>query len=195
MIETQRETEAVWRNFAGPLRAYVARRAPDAVDDLVQEVFVKVQRRAQDGLPQGEHLPRWLFRVASTTVIDHVRRQGREVELVSEPAAPATDDDTSRELERGLGAWLRAEIEALEEPYRSTLRAVEVEGHTQKQVAAQAGLPYATVKARVQRGRAQLARRLDRCCEVARDARGGVLSVERRGAPCACPAPDASATD
>jgi RNA polymerase sigma-70 factor (ECF subfamily) len=57
-----------------PLRRYFSKRVPSAeVDDLVQEVFLRLQVH---GLDDGiEHLDRYLFMVASNVLADTARRR------------------------------------------------------------------------------------------------------------------------
>jgi RNA polymerase sigma-70 factor (ECF subfamily) len=56
------------------LRRYFSKRLPAAqVDDLVQEVFVRIQ--AQDGGSPIQHLDRYLFTTAASVLSDHLRRR------------------------------------------------------------------------------------------------------------------------
>jgi RNA polymerase sigma factor (sigma-70 family) len=60
--------------YAPGLRRYFARRAPAAqIDDLVQDVFVRMQAHGPD--PSIEHLDRYLFSVAASVLSDRARRQ------------------------------------------------------------------------------------------------------------------------
>lgn len=55
------------------LRRYFARRARvDDIDDLIQEVFLRMQSSL--AVPAIEHLDRYLFRVASSVLTDRSRR-------------------------------------------------------------------------------------------------------------------------
>ena len=49
---------------------------PDEADDLFQETFLAALR-AYPRLRDGEHLDRWLLRIASRKAIDHHRARGR----------------------------------------------------------------------------------------------------------------------
>lgn len=51
---------------------------------------------------------------------------------------------------------------------------------TQVAAAKQLGVPIATMKSRIQRGRAQLRELLERCCAIDVDPRGHVLEVTPR---------------
>ena len=64
---------AVWLNEHGPaLRAYFGKRAmPEDVDDLVQDVFLRLQTRANAG--PVENVQGYLFRVAANVLVDRRR--------------------------------------------------------------------------------------------------------------------------
>ncbi len=63
-------------------------------------------------------------------------------------------------------------VELIPEPYREAVRCVDLEQRRQSDVARALGIPVATLKSRVQRGRRLVRAELERCCrfEVERDA-------------------------
>ena len=65
--------ENLMRRFDRPLRGYFASRIrnPSDIDDLVQEVFVQLLRRASGG--PIEHVQQYLFQVASSVLCDQGR--------------------------------------------------------------------------------------------------------------------------
>ncbi len=66
------------------LRRYFTKRVPaDDVDDLVQEVFVRMQ--AHRARPSIEHLDRYLFAVAASVLTDQARRRAVRHETAHEP--------------------------------------------------------------------------------------------------------------
>lgn len=97
-------TTALWSEFHRPLRAFLARRARrDAdVDDLLQEVFVRIHRRI-DGLEDADRVDAWVFQIARNALIDFERvratrneRGSGELELDDVPAAhPRTSTPSS----------------------------------------------------------------------------------------------------
>lgn len=179
--------EASWTELADPLRRFLRSRVGDAdvAEDLLQEVFLRLHERS-DRIGELERIDAWLFRVARNVAIDHLRRRGRA--SASEPSEPSespavTDDDHAA---RVLAAWLGARLAALPERYREVLELTEQQGLSQRAAAQQLGLPYSTVKSRVQRGRDLLHADLLRCCEVELDARNRVTDFRPRGVPCDC---------
>lgn len=178
--------------FVDDVRRYVRRRVDDPAvqDDLVQEVFLRVHDRHEQ-LRDDERLLGWIRRIAANVVTDHYRRRHPDQTLPEVlPTPPTEDDDSDRAL---LGTWLALTISALDEPYRDVLTLTELQGLTQREAAARLGLSLPAVKSRVLRGRAELRRRLERCCHVELDHRGALMSYTPRSS-CApqhcCPPSD-----
>lgn len=179
-------------SFVDDVRRYVRRRVDDPAvrDDLVQEVFLRVHAR-RDQLEDDERLAGWIRRIAANVVSDHYRRR-RPAESLPEslPAPPAPDDEADRTL---LAAWLAATVRALPAHHREVLELTELRGLTQREAAERLGLSLPAVKARVRRGRAELMRRLQRCCDLELDHRGSLVGYEPRS-PCeassCCPPSD-----
>jgi len=65
------------------LRRYFSKRVPAGdIDDLVQEVFVRMQAHHAD--PAIEHLDRYLFTVAASVLTDQARRRAVRHEIAHE---------------------------------------------------------------------------------------------------------------
>ncbi len=183
-------TEQVWNELGQALRGFFARRLADshAVDDLVQEVFLRVHR-GLDSLADDDRVGPWVFRIARNVLTDHFRKQGarRESGLESvEPAAPVTDDTDTDER---IGRCLRSMLSRLPKDYREAVEAVEIGGQTQVAFAASAGLSVPGAKSRVQRGRQKLKDALLACCRFEFDRWGkpvALVGEERCATGCGC---------
>lgn len=177
-------TRGAWRDLEAKLRPFISRRIHVAadVDDIVQEVFLRMQR----GLPllrDEERFGPWVYKVARSSIIDHQRRVARhptlgEDDSDSEVEAERDEDDAS--VERELATYIAPFVAMLPSPYREALTLTELEGLTQKQAAEMVGISLSGMKSRVQRGREQLREALEACCHIALDARGRVMSCEPR---------------
>jgi RNA polymerase sigma-70 factor (ECF subfamily) len=78
-------------------------------------------------------------------------------------------------------------VERLAEPYREAIRLTDLGDRTQAQAAATLGLSVPGMKARVQRGRAQLRELLRACCRIELDRRGQITELEPHGSgSCGC---------
>jgi len=180
------EPAVPWSEVAAKLRPFVARRVSAAeIDDVMQDIFVRLQR----GLPalrDEERVTSWLFQVARSSVAEYVRTRARhplpDGHQPEEPAAEADADD--REAMRSLARCVTLFVAALPSPYREAVTLVELEGLTTREAADMAGISVSGMKSRVQRGREQLRRMFDQCCEIALDARGKVTEFTPRAPRC-----------
>lgn len=151
----------------------------------MQDVLVRVQR----GLPalrDEERFTSWLFQVARNSVAEHIRARARHPlpDRELDDDQPATTDDDDREAARALSACVSMFVAQLPSPYREAVTLVELEGLTAREAAEVAGISVSGMKSRVQRGRAQLRKLFDACCEIAVDARGKVTAFSRRSPSC-----------
>lgn len=142
--------EQIYVEHRGAVRAYVRRRAPEAiVDDIVSETFVVCLRKI-DRVPSAP-LP-WLYAVARKTLANERRRRARaapsEAALAAEPA-PVGD---------GL---LAAAFNRLGEKDREVLRLVAWEGLSLTDAATALGCSSVACRVRYHRAKVRLASRLE----------------------------------
>ena len=128
------------------------------VDDLLQDTWVRAL--ATESVRRGPLRP-WLARIATNLVRDRRRRAGRVAPVpgsVDGDAAPA-----AAEVVAQLESWreLGAAVEALAEPYRTTIVLRFFRGMACAAVAEQMKTSEANVRQRIRRGVAQLRERLD----------------------------------
>jgi len=174
-----------WRELDAKLRPFIARRvrSPVDVDDVVQDVFLRIQRGLA-GLRDDERFGPWVYRVARSAVAHHhrvaVRHPLADDEAPEEGGAPPPDAEDDGAAERELAAYVAVFVAMLPSPYREALTLTELEGVTQKEAAAMLGISLSAMKSRVQRGRQQLRAAFDACCRIALDVRGRVIACEPR---------------
>jgi RNA polymerase sigma factor (sigma-70 family) len=130
-------------------------------EDAFQATFLVLVRKAATVLPR-EMVANWLYGVAYMTAhrgkvaAAKARHRERQVAKMPEPAA------AEPELWDDLRPLLDQELRRLPDPYRIAVVLCDLEGKTGKQVARQLALPEGTVRSRLARGRAMLAKRLAR---------------------------------
>ena len=130
-------------------------------EDATQETFLKLARNA--GSFRGEaKLSTWLYRVARNVCTDHVRHDARRP---STPVAEVGDLDgapVEPDASGGTDAAVsvRSALAQLDPLSRRLLVLVAVEGLSYAEAAAASDMATGTVKSRVSRARAQLARLL-----------------------------------
>jgi RNA polymerase sigma-70 factor, ECF subfamily len=175
-----------WQDVAAQLRPFLVRRVdPSELDDVLQDVLVRVQR-GLPGLRDEERFTSWLFQIARSSIAEHRRMRARhpltdapeDTEIVPEP----NDDD--REAARALACCVSIFVARLPSPYREAVTLVELEGLTMREAAEMVGISVSGMKSRVQRGRAQLRQMFEACCEIALDARGKVIDYTPRSHSC-----------
>lgn len=134
-------------------------RDPTAIDDAVQETWLRAWRRP----PQGVVEPRtWLARVARNLAVSRwrsdQRRAARERAVVSgEVESP---EATQRRVE--VRQQVVAAILALDEPYRGVVLLRYEQGLDVRAIAERLGRSAATVRSQLSRAHDQLRARLDR---------------------------------
>ena len=136
---------------------------PDLAADLTQETY----RKAWDALPGFDgraQFSTWLFRIAYTTFLNHMRRPRRLVPLeekhesaVPDPAPPA--DET---VDRGAtGDRLRRAVLSLPEELRFTVTALFWGDLPVKEVARHEGVTPVAIRKRLKRALGMLALALE----------------------------------
>lgn len=176
-----------WDDLATRLRPFIRRRVasePDA-DDVLQDVLLRMHR-GLPGLHDEDRVAPWMYGIARTTIVDHVRgRQRHPVASASatetmaeETPEPVVEDD--RAVAREVAQYVAAFVAHLPSPYREAITLTELEGRTQREAAQMLGISLSGMKSRVQRGRAKLRAMLEACCKVAVDGRGKVIACEPR---------------
>jgi len=178
------EARGAWNEIEGRLRPYVARRvASGDVDDILQEVFVRMHR-GMANLRDGERFGGWVYRIAEHVIADSARARAREpvVRLPDLPERPDTDADADEvsTLQTDLGTCVALFVARLRSPYREAITLTELEGLTQKDAADMLGISLSGMKSRVQRGREKIRDMFDECCRISVDCRGRVVECEAR---------------
>lgn len=157
------------RAFAVMLRLLPSR--ADA-EEVLQEAFLEVWRRARDFDPDRGGLETWVSTIARTRAIDRLRSMGTAAR-VAEGAAhhppptsampPAPDEVTSHGQDR---VRVRRAMMTLPPEQREVVELAYFEGLSQREIAARTGDPLGTVKTR-----ARLA--LEKLAALLRDEQGG----------------------
>ncbi len=131
----------------------------EEAEDVLQEVFLQVWRRAADFDEQRGRPFTWLVTLARSRAIDRLRVLASRQRLADSAAQNAPDEasdavtDTLHSEQREIVARALAE---LPEEQRYTLMLAYFEGLTQSEIAAKLGTPLGTVKTRMRSGMIKL---------------------------------------
>lgn len=157
MTMNQQRWQAVMRRVRSLVRRRVA--AAD-VEDVTQEALLRIHR-GLPGVRADAALLGWVNSVVRGAIADHHHRAVRPGAELAEAAA--TPEEPS--VLAVVTPFVEAFIDLLPEPYREAVRLTDLSDQRQADVARALGLAPATLKSRVQRGRAMLRAELERCCE------------------------------
>lgn len=142
----------------------------EEAEDLAQEVFLRVFRTLSSYNPNQGALGVWMHRVARNLLIDHYRATRRERLAVS------LDDELPRleEKEGGaprpdralaqveLSAAVQQGLTHLSPELREAIILRDLQGFEYREISQVLDIPEGTVKSRINRGRAELGRILQR---------------------------------
>jgi RNA polymerase sigma-70 factor, ECF subfamily len=127
----------------------------EEAEDVLQEVFLQVWRRAGDFDEARGRAFTWLVTIARSRALDRLRSAGSRARLAEEAAQVPRDDagDAALDaLKSEQGTIVRKALTELPEEQRRTLFLAYFEGLTQTEIAARLGDPLGTVKTRMRAG-------------------------------------------
>jgi RNA polymerase sigma-70 factor, ECF subfamily len=127
---------------------------PDEVEDVLQEVFLKLHRARGSFTPGGNAFA-WAYAVARATCVDRLRARARDAEIPMEPSALE-----HRTAPRAPQGELEGVLGQFSDCLRTTYLLVKVEGMECREAAALLGTTTSAVKQRVHRATAMLREQL-----------------------------------
>jgi RNA polymerase sigma-70 factor, ECF subfamily len=152
----------------------VLQRASEA-EDVVQETFFEVWRRAPEFDPARGSPLAWIFTICRTRAIDHLRSRlaGARV-LTQQEADPLVTGSPAESAEqRQARERIEAALMQLPAEQRRVLELAYFEGLSQSEIAGRTGEPLGTVKTRVRLGMEKLAGLLSELADTSIAGRGG----------------------
>ena len=139
--------------FAPRLKSFLLRLGTDmsTAEELAQEAMIMVWRRAETYDPAQAGASTWIFTIARNKRIDRLRRDGRPLPDMLDPAMmpdqPETGDQAvSRHEEEEK---LRLALKKLPEEQAKMIFAAYYEEKSHREIAEESGLPLGTVKSRI----------------------------------------------
>ena len=175
-------TEDIWYEYHAKLSAFIKSKVTeDVVDDLLQEVFIKIHSQI-NSLKESVKLESWLYQITRNTIIDYYRSKQAVEMLPDWVEQPQFEKEDTIRLE--LSSCLEPMIKALPEKYRHAVQMSEIERKTQQEVAEHEGISLSGAKSRVQRGRSLLKNMLSDCCQFEVNHHNQVLSYDKKEKNC-----------
>ena len=149
--ESEESMRALYRTYGPELYGFAVSALGDRgqAEELVQEVFTRVWRKADSFDPERASFRTWLYGIARNAIIDQKRRASVRPAL----AAHEVDDDergsVDASLEQALLRWqVGAALERLTPEHRQVIRLAHFQGLTLREIAERTGIPLGTVKSR-----------------------------------------------
>ena len=146
--------ETLYANYQQPVLIYLVRMVSDreAAEDLCQETFIKVLRH-WDGRNPDSSLASWLYRIATNTAYDYLRRRRRIrfSSLYDSEFLPANDHSMESRLDEGEP--VQTALLQLPSIYRVPLVLHSYVGQSTQEIADSLGCSNSAVKTRLYRAR------------------------------------------
>jgi RNA polymerase sigma-70 factor (ECF subfamily) len=174
------ETALNWNNVQNELKGFVYKRVKDKAltEDIVHDVFLKVQAKIHQ-VKESDKLFGGIYQITRNTITDHFRKNSKTINPkdIDWESSPPNFNDCVTNAIKDL-------IPGLPDKYRIPLEMTELQSMSQLEVAEKLGLNYTTAKARVQRARQMLKKRMEEVLIVKTDGYGNVILCRDRGHCC-----------
>ncbi|HEX6890572.1 MAG TPA: sigma-70 family RNA polymerase sigma factor [Chryseolinea sp.] len=174
------ETALNWNNVQNELKGFVYKRVKDKAltEDIVHDVFLKVQAKIHQ-VKESDKLFGWIYQITRNTITDHFRKNKKTINPkdIDWESSPPNFNDCVTNAIKDL-------IPGLPDKYRIPLEMTELQNMSQLEVAEKLGLNYTTAKARVQRARQMLRKKMEEVLIVKTDGYGNVILCRDRGHCC-----------
>jgi RNA polymerase sigma-70 factor (ECF subfamily) len=155
-----------WRRVFNIAYKFVGRH--DEAEDLSQDIFLKLFKSLST-FDRRANFSTWLISVSRNLCIDHYRSVRREREAINHDVDVVQLPQPSREAsaltaleQKDRVAMVRAALDRLTPALRTAIILRDLQELSYQEIAERLALPEGTVKSRINRGRAELARQVTR---------------------------------
>jgi RNA polymerase sigma factor (sigma-70 family) len=151
--------KALFDHFSPLLKNYFIGKYPtqssyQMIEELIQEVMIKVWKKAASYDPAKAAASTWIFTLARNTRIDMLRRQNKYANTTSIETEEIWEDTTENGpytflTQKRDESLIKEKLLALPDEQQVVIRKVYMEAKSHTEVATELGLPLGTVKSRV----------------------------------------------
>jgi RNA polymerase sigma-70 factor (ECF subfamily) len=149
----------LYERYGGPVLSYVRTLARDRElsEDVTQEVFLSVWRKAPTYRPDRGEVAAWLYTIARNQLVDLWRRRSTRGDKEDTSVDLTRFESQQREDEvRVVSLAVRKALASLKREQREALELAYFGGLTYEETAQRLGLPLGTLKSRIRAGLAVL---------------------------------------
>jgi RNA polymerase sigma-70 factor, ECF subfamily len=158
-----------WRKVFNIAYKFVGKH--DEAEDLTQDVFLKLFK-SLDTFDRRANFQTWLISVSRNLCIDHYRSVRKERETINRDVdtselkpASSTQSPYAALEQRDRVQLLRLALETLAPTLRTAVMLRDIQELSYQEIADRLRLPEGTVKSRINRGRTELARQIQKLRE------------------------------
>jgi RNA polymerase sigma-70 factor (ECF subfamily) len=155
-----------WRKVFNVAYKFVGKH--DEAEDLTQDIFLKIFKSLET-FDRRANFQTWLISVSRNLCIDHYRSVRKERETIDRDVDPSDLSPASHEVspyaaleQRDRVVLLKDAMEQLPETLRTAVLLRDIQELTYQEIADKLHLPEGTVKSRINRGRTELARQIQK---------------------------------
>jgi RNA polymerase sigma-70 factor, ECF subfamily len=148
---SEESMRAIYREYGSELYGFAVSALGDRglAEELVQEVFTRVWRKADSYDPSRASFRTWLYGIARNAIIDQKRRASVRPALSAHEVDADEHGKVDQSLENALLRWqMSAALDRLTPEHRQVIRLAHFQGLTLREIAERTGLPLGTVKSR-----------------------------------------------
>ncbi len=174
--------EEIWKDYQANIKSFLHTKISNSadVDDLMQDILFKTYK-SFNTLKSDSSVKSWLFQIANNTIIDFYRKKGQANEITADEFMIEED---SPDIQASLSQCIAPFIKSLPSDSADLLTAIDINGQSQKEYAAQNYISYSTLKSRVQKARQELRRQYEDCCSFSFDTFGNITDYEEKSDFC-----------
>jgi RNA polymerase sigma-70 factor, ECF subfamily len=144
------ELRELYRRYAPELFGFATNALGDRelAEEVVQDVFAQVWRRADQYDQRRASVRTWLYAIARNRIIDAHRRASVRPKLADDDSLDSAAE-VDAELDHAVLRWqVTAALERLSPTHREVIRLAHYGGLSMREIAERTGVPLGTVKSR-----------------------------------------------
>jgi len=153
----QKAMTYLYKNYSDSLYGVILKiiSDEDLAQDVLQETFIKVWKKAKTYDSKKAKLFTWLYRIAYNTAIDKIRsktkKDRKEVQIETSNVYKLTSKSLNQDV-----IDIKTHLKTLDEKYQIVINTLFFEGMTQQEASEELNIPLGTIKSRLKIGLREL---------------------------------------